>query len=294
MSSEVTNKDPLILVECPRDAMQGIASFIPTDLKVAYINQLLQCGFDTLDMGSFVSPKIIPQLKDTSLVLDKINPSNATKLLTIVANVQGAMEAVEYDSVYYLGVPFSISETFQKRNINKSIDASLMLLHRLYTIAGNRNKEVVLYLSMGFGNPYGDEWNEELVEVWVDKLNINFSPSIIAISDTIGCAKPEQVERVFTNLNASFHEIEFGAHLHVLPTNVESLSSAAFRGGCRRFDSVIKGYGGCPMASDDLTGNMPTELLLDWLESQNIQHGIARESFTDAIKFSAQVFKSNN
>ena len=294
MSSEVTNKDPLILVECPRDAMQGIANFIPTDLKVAYINRLLQCGFDTLDMGSFVSPKIIPQLKDTSLVLDKINPTTATKLLTIVANVQGAKEAVEYDSVRYLGVPFSISETFQKRNINKSIDASLMLLHRLYTIAANRNKEVVLYLSMGFGNPYGDEWNEELVESWVDKLNINFSPSIIAISDTIGCAKPEQVERVFTNLNASFNEIEFGAHLHVLPTNVESLSRAAFKGGCRRFDSVIKGYGGCPMASDDLTGNMPTELLLSWLESQNIQHGIAREPFADAIKFSAQVFKSNN
>ncbi len=294
MSSEVTNKDPLILVECPRDAMQGIANFIPTDLKVAYINRLLQCGFDTLDMGSFVSPKIIPQLKDTSLVLDKINPTTATKLLAIVANVQGAKEAVEYDSVRYLGVPFSISETFQKRNINKSIDASLMLLHRLYTIAANRNKEVVLYLSMGFGNPYGDEWNEELVESWVDKLNINFSPSIIAISDTIGCAKPEQVERVFTNLNASFNEIEFGAHLHVLPTNVESLSRAAFKGGCRRFDSVIKGYGGCPMASDDLTGNMPTELLLYWLESQNIQHGIASEPFTDALKFSAQVFKSNN
>jgi len=294
LSSEVTNKDPLILVECPRDAMQGIANFIPTDLKVAYINRLLQCGFDTLDMGSFVSPKIIPQLKDTSLVLDKINPTTATKLLTIVANVQGAKEAVEYDSVRYLGVPFSISETFQKRNINKSIDASLMLLHRLYTIAANRNKEVVLYLSMGFGNPYGDEWNEELVESWVDKLNINFSPSIIAISDTIGCAKPEQVERVFTNLNASFNEIEFGAHLHVLPTNVESLSRAAFKGGCRRFDSVIKGYGGCPMASDDLTGNMPTELLLYWLESQNIQHGIASEPFTDALKFSAQVFKSNN
>ncbi|MBG39353.1 MAG: hydroxymethylglutaryl-CoA lyase [Cryomorphaceae bacterium] len=274
--------------------MQGIANFIPTDLKVAYINRLLQCGFDTLDMGSFVSPKIIPQLKDTSLVLDKINPTTATKLLAIVANVQGAKEAVEYDSVRYLGVPFSISETFQKRNINKSIDASLMLLHRLYTIAANRNKEVVLYLSMGFGNPYGDEWNEELVESWVDKLNINFSPSIIAISDTIGCAKPEQVERVFTNLNASFNEIEFGAHLHVLPTNVESLSRAAFKGGCRRFDSVIKGYGGCPMASDDLTGNMPTELLLYWLESQNIQHGIASEPFTDALKFSAQVFKSNN
>ena len=170
----------------------------------------------------------------------------------------------------------------------------MILLDRLYNITENRNKEVVLYLSMGFGNPYGDPWDEELVQAWVDELNINFTPSIIAISDTIGCAKPEQVERVFTNLNASFNEIEFGAHLHVLPNNVESLSSAAFKGGCRRFDSVIKGYGGCPMALDDLTGNMPTELLLSWLESQNIRHGIAREPFTDALNFSAQVFQSNN
>ena len=293
MSLEAINNNTIKLTECPRDAMQGLHNFIPTDLKVTYINKLIKCGFDTLDMGSFVSPSIIPQLKDTSLVLDKIIPSTATKLLTIVANLQGAKEAVEYDIVNYLGVPFSISETFQKRNINKGIDASMILLERLYNIAENRNKEVVLYLSMGFGNPYGDLWDEELVEAWVDKLNINFSPSIIAISDTIGCAKPEQVERVFVNLNASFKEIEFGAHLHVLPNDVESLSSAAFKGGCRRFDSVIRGYGGCPMAKDDLTGNMPTELLLSWLESQNIQHGIAKEPFTDAIDFSAKVFKSN-
>ena len=293
MSLEAINNNTIKLTECPRDAMQGLHNFIPTDLKVTYINKLIKCGFDTLDMGSFVSPSIIPQLKDTSLVLDNIIPSTATKLLTIVANLQGAKEAVEYDIVNYLGVPFSISETFQKRNINKGIDASMILLERLYNIAENRNKEVVLYLSMGFGNPYGDLWDEELVEAWVDKLNINFSPSIIAISDTIGCAKPEQVERVFVNLNASFKEIEFGAHLHVLPNDVESLSSAAFKGGCRRFDSVIRGYGGCPMAKDDLTGNMPTELLLSWLESQNIQHGIAKEPFTDAIDFSAKVFKSN-
>ena len=294
LSLEAINNKPIKLSECPRDAMQGLHNFIPTDLKVTYINKLIQCGFDTLDMGSFVSPSIIPQLKDTSLVLDKINPSATTNLLTIVANLQGALEAVEYDIVNYLGVPFSVSETFQKRNINKSLDASMILLDRLYNITENRNKEVVLYLSMGFGNPYGDPWDEELVEAWVDRLNINFKPSIIAISDTIGCAKPEQVERVFTNLNASFNEIEFGAHLHVLPNNVESLSSAAFKGGCRRFDSVINGYGGCPMASDDLTGNLPTELLLSWLESQNIRHGIAREPFTDALNFSAQVFQSNN
>lgn len=293
MSTEEINNIPIKLVECPRDAMQGLKHFIPTDLKVEYINKLINCGFDSLDMGSFVSPKVIPQLQDTSIVLDKINPSPDTKLLTIVANVQGAREAVEYDSIQCLGYPFSISETFQKRNINKSIDASMTLLDRLYNIAGNRDKEVILYLSMGFGNPYGDLWSEELVEDWVHKLNSNFATTIIAISDTIGCAKPDQVERIFKNLNASFDEIEFGAHLHVLPNNVQALSEAAFNGGCRRFDSVIKGFGGCPMAKDDLTGNMPTELLLSWLESKDIQHGVVRESFADALDFSNQVFKSN-
>ena len=208
MITEEINNIPLKLVECPRDAMQGLKHFIPTDLKVQYINKLINCGFDTLDMGSFVSPKVIPQLKDTSIVLDKINPSPNTKLLTIVANVQGAQEAVEYDSIQCLGYPFSISETFQKRNINRSIDASMILLDQLYNIAENRNKELVLYLSMGFGNPYGDLWSEKLVEDWVYKLNSNFSPSIIAISDTIGCATPGQVERLFRNLNASFNEIE--------------------------------------------------------------------------------------
>tara|TARA_B100000524_G_scaffold346749_1_gene247453 strand:- start:1641 stop:2525 length:885 start_codon:yes stop_codon:yes gene_type:complete len=293
LSTEEINNIPIKLVECPRDAMQGLKHFIPTDLKVEYINKLINCGFDSLDMGSFVSPKVIPQLQDTSIVLDKINPSPDTKLLTIVANVQGAREAVEYDSIQCLGYPFSISETFQKRNINKSIDASMTLLDRLYNIAGNRDKEVILYLSMGFGNPYGDLWSEGLVEEWVHKLNSNFATTIIAISDTIGCAKPDQVERIFKNLNASFDEIEFGAHLHVLPNNVQALSEAAFNGGCRRFDSVIKGFGGCPMAKDDLTGNMPTELLLSWLESKDIQHGVVRESFADALDFSNQVFKSN-
>ena len=293
MITEEINNIPLKLVECPRDAMQGLKHFIPTDLKVQYINKLINCGFDTLDMGSFVSPKVIPQLKDTSIVLDKINPSPNTKLLTIVANVQGAQEAVEYDSIQCLGYPFSISETFQKRNINRGIDASMILLDQLYNIAENRNKELVLYLSMGFGNPYGDLWSEKLVEDWVYKLNSNFSPSIIAISDTIGCATPGQVERLFRNLNASFNEIEFGAHLHVLPNNVQALSKAAFNGGCRRFDSVIRGFGGCPMAKDDLTGNMPTELLLRWIESQNIHHGIASKPFSEALDFSTQVFKSN-
>ena len=283
----------LKLIECPRDGMQGLHHFIPTELKINYINLLLKCGFDTLDMGSFVSPKIIPQLSDTSEVLKGIELDSDTKLLTIVANRQGANTAMEFDSINYLGYPFSISETFQQRNINKSIDASMVLLDELYNIVAPRKKELVLYLSMGFGNPYGDLWSEELVLEWVDELNRNFEPSIIAISDTIACANPMQVERLFNSLNNSFPNIEFGAHLHVLPDNVEALSSAAFRGGCRRFDSVIKGFGGCPMAKDDLTGNMPTELLIDWMNKNNLDHGINKAAFNRAMILSHDVFKSN-
>lgn len=283
----------LKLIECPRDGMQGLHHFIPTELKINYINLLLKCGFDTLDMGSFVSPKIIPQLSDTSEVLEGIELDSDTKLLTIVANRQGANTAMEFDSINYLGYPFSISETFQQRNINKSIDASMVLLDELYNIVAPRKKELVLYLSMGFGNPYGDLWSEELVLEWVDELNRNFEPSIIAISDTIACANPMQVERLFNSLNNSFPNIEFGAHLHVLPDNVEALSSAAFRGGCRRFDSVIKGFGGCPMAKDDLTGNMPTELLIDWMNKNNLDHGINKAAFNRAMILSHDVFKSN-
>jgi hydroxymethylglutaryl-CoA lyase len=283
----------LKLIECPRDGMQGLHHFIPTELKINYINLLLKCGFDTLDMGSFVSPKIIPQLSDTSEVLEGIELDSDTKLLTIVANRQGAKTAMEYDSINYLGYPFSISETFQQRNINKSIDASMVLLDELYNIVAPRKKELVLYLSMGFGNPYGDLWSEELVLEWVDELNRNFEPSIIAISDTIACANPMQVERLFNSLNNSFPNIEFGAHLHVLPDNVEALSSAAFRGGCRRFDGVIKGFGGCPMAKDNLIGNMPTELLIDWMNKNNLDHGINKAAFNRAMILSHDVFKSN-
>lgn len=284
----------LKLIECPRDGMQGLHTFIPTELKVSYINLLLKCGFDTLDMGSFVSPKIIPQLNDTAEVLNKIDVDSDTKLLTIVANRKGATEAIKFDSINYLGYPFSISETFQQRNINKSIDESMILLDELYNLVVPKSKELVLYLSMGFGNPYGDTWSEDLVETWVDKLDANFSPSIIAISDTVGCASPSQVEQLFNRLNKSFPEIEFGAHLHVLPHNVDALSSAAFKGGCRRFDSVIKGYGGCPMAEDDLTGNMPTELLLEWMNNNKLVHNIDRSAFNSALELSVKVFESNS
>ena len=288
------SESSLKLIECPRDGMQGLHTFIPTELKVSYINLLLKCGFDTLDMGSFVSPKIIPQLNDTAEVLNKIDVDSDTKLLTIVANRKGATEAIKFDSINYLGYPFSISETFQQRNINKSIDESMILLDELYNLVVPKSKELVLYLSMGFGNPYGDTWSEDLVETWVGKLNANFSPSIIAISDTVGCASPSQVEQLFKRLNKSFPEIEFGAHLHVLPHNVDALSSAAFKGGCRRFDSVIKGYGGCPMAEDDLTGNMPTELLLEWMNNNKLVHNIDRNAFNSALELSVKVFQSNS
>jgi len=284
----------LKLIECPRDGMQSLHTFIPTELKISYINLLLKCGFDTLDMGSFVSPKIIPQLNDTAEVLNNIDFNSDTKLLTIVASREGAKKAIKFDSINYLGYPFSISETFQQRNINKSMDESVILLDELYNLVVPKSKELVLYLSMGFGNPYGDTWSEDLVESWVDKLNANFSPSIIAISDTVGCASPSQVEQLFKRLNKTFPEIEFGAHLHVLPHNVDALSSAAFKGGCRRFDSVIKGYGGCPMAEDDLTGNMPTELLLEWMNKNQLVHNIDRNAFNSALELSVKVFESNS
>lgn len=278
------------LVECPRDAMQGIKEFIPTELKIAYINRLLKCGFDTLDMGSFVSPKAIPQLIDTPEVLRGIENDSDTKLLTIVANRKGAEAAINFQSISYLGYPFSISETFQKRNINKGIEDSMWQLEDIYELAKSHGKEVVLYLSMGFGNPYGDSWSESLVEDWIGKLDAKFSPSVIAISDTIGCAKPEQVKNLFSNLNASFPHIELGAHLHLKPHAVDEIAAAAFDGGCRRFDSVIRGYGGCPMAKDDLTGNMPTELLLNWFNTQSVAHGVDAVAFNEALDFSESVF----
>ena len=288
------SKQSLKLIECPRDAMQGMENFISTELKVAYINKLLKCGFDTLDMGSFVSPRIIPQLSDTSEVLERIEGNTSTKLLTIVANRIGAEAAVKFPQINYLGYPFSISETFQKRNINKGMEASLLLLEEIYELAAKSSKEVVLYLSMGFGNPYGDPWSEELVHEWMAKLESTFSASIAAVSDTIGCAQPKQVENLFSNLISEYPSIEFGAHLHVLPSNVSDLSKAAYSGGCRRFDSVIKGFGGCPMAKDELTGNMPTELLIKWMNENRLVHGVDSRAFEDALNFSDVVFASNS
>jgi hydroxymethylglutaryl-CoA lyase len=282
--------DRVFITECPRDAMQGIHDWIPTDLKVTYINQLLQCGFDRLDCGSFVSPKAIPQLKDTKEVLDRLNDKGATKLLTIVANERGAEEAVQFDQIDFLGYPFSISETFQQRNTNASIEESLKRVEVIQNLCVKSNKSLVLYLSMGFGNPYGDAWNAELVMNWSKRLYDVFSINELALSDTIGAATPALVEQLFTAIIPELPQVKLGAHLHTLPQHAQALVKAAYDGGCRYFDGAIKGYGGCPMAADDLTGNMPTEQMLDYFNQHGIETGIDQTAFEQAIKASSAVF----
>ncbi|MDH4473611.1 MAG: hydroxymethylglutaryl-CoA lyase [Fluviicola sp.] len=285
-----TGTDRVFITECPRDAMQGIHDWIPTDLKVTYLNQLLQCGFDRLDCGSFVSPKAIPQLKDTKEVLDRLDDKGTTKLLTIVANERGAEEAVQFDQIDFLGYPFSISETFQQRNTNASIEESLKRVEVIQNLCVNSGKSLVLYLSMGFGNPYGDEWNAELVMNWSKRLYDTFSVNELALSDTIGAATPVLVEQLFSAIIPELPQVKLGAHLHTLPQNAQALVKAAYDGGCRYFDGAIKGYGGCPMAADDLTGNMPTEQMLDYFNQQGIETGISKPAFDRAITGSSAVF----
>ncbi|ASS48781.1 MAG: hydroxymethylglutaryl-CoA lyase [Candidatus Fluviicola riflensis] len=285
-----TATERVFITECPRDAMQGIHDWIPTDLKVAYINQLLQCGFDRLDCGSFVSPKAIPQLKDTREVLDRLDDKGTTKLLTIVANERGAEEAIQFDQIDFLGYPFSISETFQRRNTNASIEESLKRVEVIHNLCVKSGKSLVLYLSMGFGNPYGDEWNAELVMNWSKRLYDTFSINELALSDTIGAATPALVEQLFMAIIPELPGVKLGAHLHTLPQNAQVLVKAAYDGGCRYFDGAIKGYGGCPMAADDLTGNMPTEQMLAYFSQQGIETGILQPAFEQAIMKSSSVF----
>ncbi len=275
------------LVECPRDAMQGIVEFIPTKNKIKYLNYLLECGFDTLDFGSFVSPKAIPQLRDTEKVLLGLNLIDTkTKLLAIIANEKGAINASNFEEINYLGYPFSISEEFQKRNTNTSIEGSLIRLEKINEIANNSNKKLVIYISMGFGNPYGEKWSPDIVMEWVERLYRNFEIKTFSISDTIGCANEDIVSYLFKSLIPAINTIEFGAHMHVLPEKTNSIISAAYNAGCRRFDGAIRGLGGCPMAKDKLTGNMPTEHMLDWLNKKEINTGIDKEKFNLALKFS--------
>lgn len=278
------------IIECPRDAMQGIKTFIPTEKKVAYIQALLRVGFDSIDFGSFVSAKAIPQMQDTAQVLEQLDLSKTrSKLLAIIANVQGAVLASQHSAIQYLGFPFSISENFQMRNTHKTIAESLITLEEILNIADKSNKEVVSYLSMGFGNPYGDPWNVEIVAQWTEKL-AGMGVKILSLSDTVGTSTPEVIEYLFSNLIPQYPQIEFGAHLHTIPNKWLEKIDAAYKGGCRRFDGAIQGFGGCPMASDNLTGNMPTEKLLSYFTVQKENTNCSPMSFESAYNEASKLF----
>ena len=279
------------IIECPRDAMQGIKShFISTEGKANYINSLLKVGFDTIDFGSFVSSKAIPQMRDTTDVLARLDLTQTTsKLLAIVANVRGANDAAQFEEIDYLGYPFSISENFQMRNTHKTISQSIEILQEILSIATRSNKEVVAYLSMAFGNPYGDPWNVEIVSEWTEKLS-GMGVKILSLSDTIGSSTPAVISHLFSNLIPTYSAIEFGAHLHTSPSLWHEKVHAAFHAGCKRFDGAIKGYGGCPMAKDELTGNMPTEKLISYFTEQKVVTGIKPMSFESAYNQALKIF----
>ncbi|PDS25199.1 beta/alpha barrel domain-containing protein [Flavobacterium branchiophilum] len=278
------------IIECPRDAMQGIKPFIPTTEKVAYLQSLLRVGFDTIDFGSFVSPKAIPQMQDTAAVLSQLDLSQTnSKLLAIIANTQGAIAAAQFPEIQYLGFPFSISENFQMRNTHKTISESIITLQEILNIAHQNNKTVVAYLSMGFGNPYGDPWNVEIVSEWTDKLSAMGVP-ILSLSDTIGSSTPEVIHYLFSNLIPKYPNIEFGAHLHTTPDKWFEKVNAAYISGCNRFDGAIQGFGGCPMATDHLTGNMPTEKLLSYFTTQKAYTNLNPMSFESAYNEATNLF----
>lgn len=278
------------LIECPRDAMQGLHEFIPTEIKAEYINLLLQVGFDTIDFGSFVSPKAIPQLRDTTEVLDKLDiKENGTKLLAIVANDKGISEAIKHPQIKYLGFPFSISETFQQKNTNSGIEKSLLTVEELVNQCSKTNKEAVIYLSMGFGNPYGDEWSHEIVEHWASEL-IKRGAKILSLADTTGVSNPEKINYLFPRLVKTFPDIEFGVHLHSNPTNWFEKIEASCNSGCRRFDSALRGFGGCPMAEDNLTGNIATESLISFLEAKGEKLSLDMDKWDEAMRYSGRVF----
>lgn len=285
----VTNKQ-IQLVECPRDAMQGWQHFIPTALKTEYLNSLLKVGFDVLDFGSFVSAKAIPQLADTQEVLKGLDLSGTnTKLLAIIANTRGAEEAVQYDEIAYLGFPFSISETFQLRNTNKTIAQSLVQVEEIQKLCVQKNKELVVYISMGFGNPYGDEYNAEVAINWVKKLSA-LGIRTIAMSDTVGVARPNNITYIFNHLIPEFKDVSIGAHFHSQADKWEEKIQAAYNAGCTRFDSALKGIGGCPMAEDDLVGNIATEKIIGWCEQNNIPLRLNKPAFEDSFLMAGRVF----
>ncbi len=281
------------LIECPRDAMQGLGGFIPTAEKVRYINQLLQVGFDTIDFGSFVSPKAIPQLRDTAEVYEQLNwRASQSKLLAIVANIRGAKEAAQWEGISYVGFPMSISETFQQRNTNKSIAEALNELSEIKSICESKNKKLVTYVSMGFGNPYNDPYAVDLVGQFVDIL-ITLGSNVISLSDTIGVSTPENITYLFSSLSKAYPTVEIGVHLHSNPATAIEKMDAAYQAGCKRFDSAIKGFGGCPMAEDVLVGNMATETLLAFLKTKNADSGINEEEFRKAMQVAIEIFPTH-
>ena len=284
--------DSVKIIECPRDAMQGIKTFIPSAEKITYIQALLQCGFDTLDFGSFVSPKAVPQMQDTAAVLEGLDLSaSQSKLLAIVANVRGAKDACQFEAIDFLGYPFSISENFQMRNTHKTIAESIEVLDEILKLAATHNKEVVTYISMGFGNPYGDPWNVDIVAEWTERLAA-LGIRVLSLSDTIGSSTSEVIGYLFSELIPKYPEIEFGAHLHTTPTTWHEKVDAAFLAGCRRFDGAIQGFGGCPMARDELTGNMPTEKMLSYFTSHKVDTGVNWLAFESAFNKASDLFST--
>jgi len=280
------------LVECPRDAMQGWRTFIPTEKKIEYLNSLLQVGFDTLDCGSFVSAKAIPQMADTGKVISQLEISNSkTKLLVIVANLRGAEEAITYEKVTYLGFPFSISPTFQLRNTNSTIEESLQRVEGIQSLCIKNNKHLVAYLSMGFGNPYGDEYNEEILLKWADEM-VQRDIKTISLADTVGVATPSQINFALRTLIPKYPAVKFGVHLHSTADNRQQKLEAAVNAGCTRFDGALKGIGGCPMAKDELIGNMNTELMISYFKKEQILQSINEEALQKSIQIAEEIFVS--
>jgi len=284
------NPSSIKLIECPRDAMQGWKNFIPTEKKIEYINSLLKVGFDTIDFGSFVSAKAIPQMADTMEVVRSLESAiGSTKLLAIVANQRGAEEASVFDQISYLGFPFSVSETFQQRNTNSSIEESLKRVEEIQRLCVNKNKKLVIYISMAFGNPYGDLYDEDIVFNWVEKL-VELDIDIISLADTVGVASPEQVYDMTTYLVESLPATEIGVHLHSTSENWQQKLDAAVKAGCNRFDGALKGIGGCPMANNELVGNMNTERMISYFEKNNIATGLNKEALAESLVIAGEIF----
>jgi hydroxymethylglutaryl-CoA lyase len=284
------NSDFIKLIECPRDAMQGWKNFIPTGKKIEYINSLLKVGFDTIDFGSFVSPKAIPQMADTNEVVRNLELGTSnSKLLAIIANLRGAEEASVYDEITFLGFPFSVSETFQQRNTNSSIEESLERVEEIKNLCIKTGKQLVIYISMAFGNPYGDLYDEEIVFEWVNKM-VGMDIDIISLADTVGLATAEQVYDMTSYLVESLPGIETGVHLHSAPGNRKEKLEAAIKAGCRRFDGALKGIGGCPMAGDELVGNMDTEWMISYFKEHNLSPQLNKEALSESLRIASEIF----